>query len=438
MMPTTESSSSSDTEVNLPPAFQYWQRRILLGSTFGYAIFYFVRKNLPVAMPGLSHDLGIGKAELGLFLTLHGVLYGISKFLNGFIGDRVNARYFMALGLLLSALVNFAFGASSTVFLLGTLWLCNGWFQGMGFPPCARLLTHWFTPRQLPMKMSLWNTSHSLGAAGIVILCGYLAVYNWRLCFYVPGGIALVTAIFLLFMLRDTPESLGMPSIEEVDPDRSPGQITQSETEAAKPSFRKTLVEYVFSNPYIWLISLANFFVYVVRYGMLDWGPTFLKESKGIQLSTGGWMVAAFELSGATGAIFAGYLTKRFFAGRGGRASIFYMIGSTVSILALWKLPAHSPFLGTLILCAAGFLIYGPQCLIGVAAANLATKRAAASAVGLTGIFGYASTVLSGWGIGLVAERYGWNAVFVSMIAAAACGTICFVMTWHAPSHTRS
>src|SRR5207302_318158 len=105
------------------------------------------RKNLSIAMPAMEHDLHISKSDLGKFLSLHGMLYGVSKFANGFIGDRANARVFMVVGLFFSALVNILFGFSSAVVTFGLLWMLNGWFQGMGFPPCARLLTHWFSPR---------------------------------------------------------------------------------------------------------------------------------------------------------------------------------------------------------------------------------------------------------------------------------------------------
>ena len=93
--------------------FKYWQTRTIIASMIGYALFYFVRKNLSIAMPAMQEDLGITKGDLGLFLTLHGLLYGVSKFANGFIGDRVNARYFMVTGLVLSAVCNILFGFSS-------------------------------------------------------------------------------------------------------------------------------------------------------------------------------------------------------------------------------------------------------------------------------------------------------------------------------------
>ena len=258
---------------------RYWRRRILIGTIVGYAVFYLVRKNLSTAMPVMEKSLGISKTGLGLFLSLHGVLYGISKFFNGFLGDRANARYFMATGLLLSALMNLIFGWTSLSIVMGIAWMLNGWFQGMGFPPCARLLSHWFTPKELVTKFSIWNASHSIGAATIMIMGGYLALINWRLCFFMPAAIALICVVYLLFTLRDTPQSLGLPPIDDAD------AVEAAHQDAP---FWPLLKQYVFSNKFIWILSVANFFVYTIRYAFLDWGMTLLDQSKHIKLSHGG------------------------------------------------------------------------------------------------------------------------------------------------------
>jgi phosphoglycerate transporter family protein len=420
--------------IEVARAYAYWRPRILLASTVGYALFYFVRKNLPVAMPVMARQLGISKTDLGLFLTLHGVIYGVSKFANGFLGDRANARTFMAAGLLLSALANVIFGSSSLVIVFGIVWMLNGWFQGMGFPPCARLLTHWFSPKELATKMSLWNMSHSLGAGAVLILCGYLATRSWRLCFFVPAALAAAASVYLLITLRDTPESLGLPAVPGTE---STPRGEETETpDAPGETFWQFLLANVFSNRTLWLISIANFFVYTVRYAVLDWGPTLLGEAKGVRLANAGWMMAGFEFAGAIGAVLAGWMTDRFLGGRGVRACVVYMLLCAGAITAFWKLPAGSSLLANAaLLCAAGFFVYGPQCLIGVTAANLATKRAAATAVGLTGLFGYLSTVLSGWGLGLLVQRHGWNAGFAAMIAVALIGTVLLALAWNAPSH---
>src|SRR4026207_1825125 len=90
--------------VELQQSYARWRNRILFFTILGYATFYFVRKNLSIALPLMEEDLRISKSDLGLFLTLHGVLYGISKFVNGILGDRCNARAFMVVGLTGSAL----------------------------------------------------------------------------------------------------------------------------------------------------------------------------------------------------------------------------------------------------------------------------------------------------------------------------------------------
>src|SRR5687768_16448919 len=171
--------------------YRYWRQRILLSSLIGYAIYYFVRTNISVALPAMGKDLGYSKSDLGAILTVGGVVYGVSKFVNGFLGDRANPRYFMAIGLFLSAVMNVLFGLSSGLTALGTFWLVNNWAQGMGFPPCARNMGYWFAPEERSTTFGIWHTGHMIGAALVSVLTGYLVTYDWRLCFFVPAGLAL-------------------------------------------------------------------------------------------------------------------------------------------------------------------------------------------------------------------------------------------------------
>jgi OPA family glycerol-3-phosphate transporter-like MFS transporter/OPA family sugar phosphate sensor protein UhpC-like MFS transporter len=272
--------------------------------------------------------------------------------------------------------------------------------------------------------MGTWNISHSLGAGIVIVMCGYLVHYNWRLCFFVPAGIALVGAAMLAIVLRDTPESLGLPAIEGT-----------TDLKHDSESVFGSLCRLVFANPHIWLLSFANFFVYSVRYGLLDWGPTFLKQARGIDITSATWFVAGYEGFGLLGMLAGGWITDRVFAGRAARACFFYMICCTVTLLLFWFLPNQSPYTAGTLLCMAGFFVYGPQSLIGTAAANLATKRAAAAAVGLTGFFGYLSTVVSGVGIGALVEHNGWDAGFLVFLACGLFGTLLFAFCWTAKAH---
>jgi OPA family glycerol-3-phosphate transporter-like MFS transporter/OPA family sugar phosphate sensor protein UhpC-like MFS transporter len=412
---------------NIAAGYRHWQKRVLIFSIFGYAMFYFVRKNLGVAMPFMGRDLGITKESLGLFLTLHGVIYGVSKFANGFLADRANACVFMSTALLASALLNLWFGLSSTVVAFGIIWMLNGWFQGMGFPPCARLMANWFPPKQLATKFSIWNSSHNIGSILIVLLCGALVTTSWRLCFFVPAAIAIAASVLIWFLMPDTPPSVGLPEVE--------GTHTASQEQAAQKDFKAFLLRQVFRNKYIWILSAANFFVYTIRYAVFDWGPTLLTEVKHIKIMHAAWMIAGFEVFGLLGALIGGWVTDCFLGGRAVRACVVYMTLAGISVLLFWKIETQSEWLITGLLCATGFFVYGPQCLLAIACANLATKRAAATAIGLTSIFGYASTVLSGWGLGALVQHYGWNAGFAGLIGCAAAGTLLFIAAWPAKAH---
>lgn len=424
--PEIEQSTSNKEELNAQ--YRYWRTRIMYTTMIGYILFYFVRKNISIAMPAIEADLGITKAELGIFLTLHGVVYGISKFVNGFFGDQTNPRYFMSIGLLLSAFMSLFFGLSSGVVYFGIFWLLNGWFQGMGFPPCANSLTKWFSPKERGMKFALWNTSHSIGAGLVLVLNSFLVVYNWRFCFLVPAGLAFIGALFIINRLRDKPESIGLPPVEIYKNEKL--EAVKEDMEDGV-SFKQYVRKKVFGNPAIWFLCLANFFLYVIRYSILDWGPTFLTEMKGVELQKAGWLVAGYEGFGVLGMLSSGWMMDKIFKGRGGRAALIYMLICSLSVFLLWRLPNEGTLFYGLLLCCIGFFIYGPQALVGIIAANLATKKAAATAIGLTGLFGYLSTVISGWGLGAIVMSYGWSVGLFVLVTCGFAATLFFAFTWN-------
>jgi len=405
------------------------QWRFIICSMIAYMFFYVTRKNLSMAQPEMLAQGVITKEALGVILTVHGVLYGVSRFVNGFWADRLNGRIFMTLGLALSAVMNLLFGCTSLTVLFAAFWILNGWTQGMGFPPCAKMLTHWIHPKELATKMSVWNTSHSFGSALALGLCSLLFAFGmgWRWCFYVPAVLAALAAVFCFFCVKDGPQEDGLPEL-----DLSDVRGTAAGTAARKvtDADRRRLV---FRNRVIWLCAFANFFVYVVRFGFLDWGPTFLKEHKGIEVSKGGLMIIAFELAAVVGTVFAGWFTDRVFKGRGIRTCVFCMLFAGLCALGFWYLPDGAPmWQATLLLMGTGFFIYGPQALVGIVAAQQATNDAAAMANGFMGIMGYAATTVSGIGIALISTHFGWNAALLSIGAFALAGMALFMCAWSA------
>lgn len=383
-----------------------------------------------MAMPDLQADLGITKAQLGLFLTLHGIIYGVSKFLSGFVADKSSPRHMLVTGLLLCSICNFIFGLSYSVVVLGVVWVLNGLFQGSGFPPIARLLTHWIPPKELATKMAWWNTSHSIGSGLAVIICGYVvSLGGWRWCFILPAILALLGVIFTWFAIRNSPKSVGLPEIGENE-NKQNTDIAHTQ----QNSYKQLLIKKIFTNRVIWTISIANFFVYILRFAILDWGPTLLKEWKGISLTHAGWMVAGFEIAGLAGIVLAGWVSDKLFESRSPRVCLICMVMATISMFLFWKVTTAPVWLYFLFLMTAGFFIYGAQALGGIASANIATRDVAATAVGFHGFWGYLSVIVTGWGIGLVTDKFGWSSSLEVIIIAGIIGSVIFALAWNAKS----
>lgn len=467
--------------------FKAWQWHTIIASMVIFSMYYFARKNFSIAMPGLTAEYGISNTSFGIVIAIGSLLYGLSRFVNGFIVEKVSTKVFMAIGLFLCALSNLCFGfgvdlsyaitgmhngpqfVNMLILVMGVTIVLNQYFQGFGYPPCARMLPQWIAPGELSTKMSLWNTSHSIGSCLAVVVCGlimtnmgadmsgdssvvaritanlsdsikgweglsqadqtsrilsYASHYGaWRWCFFIPAMAALGAGILCLIALRDTPQSVGLPEVEGT-------HVGKEKIEGKKGAHSAFLREMVFRNRWVWTLAVANIFVYVLRMGVLDWGPKFLTEDRGMDIKAAAWSVAIFELSAIVGTIFAGWAADRFFKGFSHRMCFISMAGAVVFLGIFALVPGLSTTVSTIALAMAGFCIYGPQALIGIGSANQATKEASATANGLVGIMGYVGSALCALGVGLIADNFGWKWVFITFVCAGIVGAVIFLSMW--------
>ncbi len=414
--------------------------QVFLGIFIGYAGYYLVRKNFSLAMPDLVAE-GFSKGQLGLALSGVSIAYGLSKFLMGNVSDRSDARKFMAIGLLLSGITMIVMGtfpfATSSIPIMFALLLLNGWFQGMGWPPSGRVMVHWFSLKERGTKMSLWNIAHNIGGGliGPLAILGVAWFNDWHAKFYLPGMIAVFIAFLIYFLVRDRPRAVGLPPIEVYKNDY-PDTYDKTEVDK-KVSAKEIFFEHVFNNKLLWFIAIANAFVYLVRYGVLDWAPTYLSEVKQFSLEETGWAYFLYEWAGIPGTILAGYVSDKWFRGKRAPVSIIYMILVLVFVVIYWKNPAGNPMIDNLSLIAIGFLIYGPVMLIGVQALDLVQKKAAGTAAGFTGLFGYlGGAVAANIAMGYIVDYFGWNGGFYLLIFACVMSIILISFSWrHENNH---
>lgn len=407
--------------------------QVFMGIFLGYAGFYLVRNNISPVATLLIKDTGIDTVGIGIVANAVLFAYGLSKFFSAMLSDRANARYFLPLGLALSAIVNllvaFVPWVTASVGVFAIFMFINGWFQGMGWPPCGRVLVHWFSTNERGWKTSLWNTAHNVGGAALPALVGLGLAWtaqDWRSAFWVPAVVALIVAVLGFFLVRDTPESVGLPAIEDYRNDPAKVEVKED----SDISGRELLFKYVLKNRTIVMLAVANVFVYALRYGVLNWITVFLSEKHHVKIDGGLVGFAAFELAGIFGTILCGYLSDKLFKGYRSGAGIMFTALTAVAIAAYWLVPVGTPLpvLVILIACIGG-LIYGPVMLIGLQAIDLAPHNIAGTAAGFTGLFGYLlGATLASTGVGLIVKYAGWNITFIVFVIFAVLTMVLFAI----------
>ncbi len=71
-----------------------------------------------------------------------------------------------------------------------------------------------------------------------------------------------------------------------------------------------------------------------------------------------------------------------------------------------------------------GFFVFGPQMLIGMAAAEC--SAAAGAATGFVGLFAYLGASLAGWPLAKVLDTWHWSGFFVVISIAAGISHCCY------------
>src|SRR5262245_11504601 len=339
------------------------RRSVFAGIFVGYAGYYLTRNNLALAIPDILKEFPQhSKADLGWALTGLSVSYGISKFLMGSVSDRANPKYFLPLGLLLSSGIIFISGTAKAIYaslgLVVALQIANGWVQGMGWPPCGKTMVHWFSTRERGMVVSTWNVGHNVGGALVATFALWgVAIFNdWGAKLYFNAMIAAGIAVLAFVLMRDTPQAFGLPPVEEYQNDYPPDYSAKDERTF---TYREIFVEHVLTNKYLWAIAVANAFIYFVRYGVVNWIPTYLQTAKGFSFteSSRGW--ALYEFAAIPGTIACGWVSDKIFKGRRAPATIVFMALTLAAVVVYWLNQRGPLWIDYAALFAIGFLIYG-------------------------------------------------------------------------------
>lgn len=419
-------TNNSDTTLRI----NNWQKKMFWMMWITYASFYLLRVNISIAMPSIMSEFGLTKTNMGVVLTSLFFAYAIGQFINGQLGDKINARRIITIGLISSAILNIIFGlAAGSLVLMAVLWGLNGYVQSMGWGPTVKTKANWF-PKNIRGKISgKLGTSYIIGGAFSWFLAGTIAKYfNWRFTFFIPAAICIIIAIHWYIRARNAPEEVGLPSLEEQEQGIDNHETKKDFHIGFKETLKITLL-----NPYVWFAGLALFGLNIVRYGFMSWAPTYMFEEQGAEISMAAYKAIAFPVAGGLGAIFAGWSSDRIFKHRRAPVAFIMLLLLALSCYLYRIIPGTNWVISLIILLFIGFFTFGPHVLLVAALpADLGSRKAASSVTGFIDALGYVGASLTGVGTGYLIDNFSWDAAFYFWIFGAVFAAIMILFVWKA------
>ncbi|MEK9498806.1 MFS transporter family glucose-6-phosphate receptor UhpC [Photorhabdus sp. P32] len=413
-----EPGMQTTSQEQISQHYRRWRSRLLISMIIGYAAFYLTRKSFNFVMPVMQLELGLDKGHIGWITSLFYLAYGSSKFISGVFHDHTGYRWFMGAGLVMTGVLNIIFAFCSSFSALLIIWTLNGFFQGWGWPPCARLLTHWYSRNERGFWWGYWNTSINIVGITVPMLSAFLATtYGWQTALMMPGIIGILLGVWLCHQLCGTPQQQGLPSVGQWRQDSL--ELRHEQLSPPMPMMQ-ILRDTILTNRTIWLLGFSYILVYLIRMAINDWGNLWLSETHGANLLSANATLSLFELGGLTGALFSGWGSDLLFRGQRAPMILLFALGLFMAVTALWLTPIHHYALLAVCFFSIGFFVFGPQMLIGLAATEYCHKQAAGTVTGYLGLYAYLGAAIAGWPLSQVVAHYGWSGMFALLTAAAA------------------
>jgi OPA family sugar phosphate sensor protein UhpC-like MFS transporter len=391
---------SKPSAAKVPPeevdaAYRRYRSRTFWGVTAAYTLYYVCRMTMGVVKQPLIDGGVLTAGQLGIIGSAFYFIYAVGKCMNGFIADYCNIRRFMAAGLGVSALLNLVLGLTGLLHgplglgsglmlvMFALLWGVNGWMQSMGSPPGTISLSRWFPLSRRGTMYSIFSSTPQLGKAVTMIATGFVvAAAGWQWGFLAAAAAGLIGTLVALGFISDTPESVGLPSVQE---------LSGEEVKPADKQPTRELQRWVFRHPGIWVIALSTAFLYITQHAVSDWGVLFLQKQKDFSLEKATQVIGLAEIFGVAGNLAAGWLSDVLF--RGNRVRPVILAGA----LAVASLFGFLFLGGGYILNLAFVALFSMSfsvvfCIVaGLMALDFVPRKATGAALGIVGISSYAA-----------------------------------------------
>ena len=420
--------------------FGDYRVRVFAVTWLAYAGFYFCRKNFSIAMPLLKEELQFTDTDFSQIIFVYSLTYMLGQFVGGVLSDRHGPRLIVGIGMGVAIVANLFMGFAATPFAFMLFGALNGAGQSTGWSGTLKNMSPWYARSERGVVMAWWATCYVLGsflAAQFAAWCissnAPFADWGWKRAFWLPTVVLVGIAILFTLLTRNRPTDVGLPELEEIDPDDS--EIAESdggpESSAQESASFADILE-VLKHSAVWITGAMYFLLKMTRYSIMFWTPLYLVEHLGMDTVAAGRTSSWYELVGFLGAVFAGYASDKLFSARRFPVGSLMLLGLAGVCYLEPTLVRWGDYGPALAMALMGFMTYGPDTLMtGAGAMDIGTPRRAATAAGVINGMGSCGQLISPFVVTYMKKSYGWDSLFYLFIGCALLGSLLLATKWN-------
>jgi OPA family glycerol-3-phosphate transporter-like MFS transporter len=380
--------------------------------------------------PQKPREESSGKRRFGLIASVSILWYALGKFTSGMVCDFVGGRRMFLFGMLASVVCTVLFGLATGFAAMLAVWSVNRLVQSMGWSALVKVASRWFPAARHGSIFGVLTLSYLFGDAIARLGLGALLYLGlgWRGLFFAAAGLLAAISLVSMFTLKSSPADVGAD-----EPDANPENVYGPQGNAPRPADLFDLLWPLASSFSFWLVCVISFGLTMVRETFNTWNPIYLKEAVGLTDSGAATASALFPLVGGLSTIAAGLATDRLTRGRRGMVMLPFL---GLLVAALYGLAQREPGEGVvvplLLTSLVSFALLGPYSfLTGVISLDFGGKRGSSTAAGLADTAGYLGGIISGYGVGAIADEHGWSAAFATLGAVAVATLVAAMLYWY-------
>ena len=231
----------------------------------------------------------------------------------------------------------------------------------------------------------------------MVLTGSVVAAFGWEYGFIASAIGGFVGVGIILAYVSDTPQSKGLPSIQE---------ISGEEIKAVDRMPTKEIQKYVLRSPAIWIIAISCAFINLTKYGIMEWGVLYLQGARNYSLETASWIIGFSAIFAIAGTVGAGWLSDIVFKGNRVKPALISGFISLIS-LALFLLVDGNKVMMAVFVSVFSLAVGVLYCIVsGLMAIDIVPRKATGAALGIVGISSYMTIGIQNIVSGLLIDRF--------------------------------